>query len=92
MISKRQTPCKKVLRTQKISKQVPISIEYSSRHFSPAVNLLSLENGYGFSEYSEQDEKCLKVAVQSLNHDENSEISDLILKCWKCQASSYYNK
>lgn len=88
MFSKKQNIVRKSHKTQTISSQVPISIQYSSRHFSPAVNFSSLENDCLFNKCSEVVEKCLRRVVDCLNHDENAEISDLILKCWKKQACS----
>lgn len=88
MFSKKQNIVKKGHKTQTISSQVPIFIHYSSRHFSPAVNFPSLENNSLLDKCSEVDEKCLKRVVDCLNHDENAEISNLILKCWKRQACS----
>lgn len=88
MISKQQTPVKKLFNTKNVPMQVPISIQYSSRHFSPAGNLLSLESTCEFNECCKLDEKSLKRAIHRLNHDEDIQLSDLILECWKFQASS----
>lgn len=88
MISKKQNLVRRDHKTQTNSSQVPISIRYSSRHFSPAVNFSSLDNGCLFDKCSELDEKCFKRVVDCLNHDENAQISNLILKCWKGQTCS----
>lgn len=64
------------------SNGIPISIRYTSRHFSPSSKNVVDSNE---DTKSPVDESLLVAFIRSLDHDENNDVSDLVLGGWKKQ-------
>lgn len=71
----------------KISKEMPITLQFSSRHFSPSVqyNSDSGDENECNEDSLKLEDKCFTKVVHSLDHEDDDEYVNLLSECWKRQ-------